>query len=239
VSILSLDRVKEKHRVTFDSSDKNQFVIHKSDGTTRCFKESCCGLYYLKTGASLIVVVNTVADNKTRYMNCNYSQVTLARKIQNIIGRPSTLSYLAIVENNQLPNCPINRQDILATEDIFGPNLGSLEGKTTPSTTKHMCATHVNIPINIMSCYRDVTITGNIMFVNTIPFFMTISRHIKFGTTEMTTSQTTVTLLAAIKQVRSACMKRGFRITRLMLDGQFKLLHGTAAALGITLNVVS
>jgi hypothetical protein len=33
-NILSLARVKEKHRVTFDSADKNQFVVHKKDGTT-------------------------------------------------------------------------------------------------------------------------------------------------------------------------------------------------------------
>ena len=31
---LSLDRVKEKYRVTFDSGDKNKFIVHKGDGTT-------------------------------------------------------------------------------------------------------------------------------------------------------------------------------------------------------------
>jgi hypothetical protein len=39
-NILSLARVKEKHRVTFDSNGANQFVVHKKDGTTRCFKQS-------------------------------------------------------------------------------------------------------------------------------------------------------------------------------------------------------
>jgi hypothetical protein len=82
--------VKEKHRETFDSGDKDQFIMHKSDGATRFFKESQHGLYFLETGASSTILVNTVADNKTRYTNHNYSRATLARKIQNIIGRPST-----------------------------------------------------------------------------------------------------------------------------------------------------
>jgi hypothetical protein len=84
-----------------------------------------------------------------------------------------------------------------------------------------------------------MTIAGDIMLINKIPFFMTISRRIKSGTAEMITSQTTATLLAAIKQVKSVYMKWGFKITHIMLDSQFVLLRGNAAALGITLNVVS
>jgi hypothetical protein len=34
-------------------------------------------------------------------------------------------------------------------------------------------------------------------------------------------------------------MKRGFKITHILLDGQFEPLHGEAAGLGITRNVVS
>jgi hypothetical protein len=34
------------------------------------------------------------------------------------------------VEHNLIPNCPIGRSDILAAEDILGPNVHSLKGKT-------------------------------------------------------------------------------------------------------------
>jgi hypothetical protein len=66
-NILSLARVKEKHRVTFDSKGDNQFVVHKSDGITRCFKQLLRGLYYLETNTTSMVLVNTVEDNKSKY----------------------------------------------------------------------------------------------------------------------------------------------------------------------------
>jgi hypothetical protein len=89
-NILSLGRVKEKHRLTFDSADGNQFVVHKNDGTTKSFKESRRGLYFMNTATTATALVNTVEDNKSRYTNRNYSRAVLARKLQNFISKPST-----------------------------------------------------------------------------------------------------------------------------------------------------
>jgi hypothetical protein len=73
---------------------------------------------------------------------------------------------------------------VLATEDIFGPNLGSLKGKTSMSKGIHAMSAQQGVPRGIMERYRHVTICADIMFVNQIPFFVTISRNIKFGTIE-------------------------------------------------------
>jgi hypothetical protein len=142
-NILSLARVKDKHRVTFNSGDENQFIVHKSDGTTRCFKESRRGLYYLQTKGTSTVLVSTIAANKSRYTNRDYSRAAFARKNEIIIGRPSTKLYIAIVENSLLPNCPVNRMDSIAAEDAFSPNLGLLKGKTTQTTASHVLAKHI------------------------------------------------------------------------------------------------
>jgi hypothetical protein len=77
------------------------------------------------------------------------------------------------------------------------------------------------------------------MFINKIPFFMTVSRHIKFGTAEMLQNQQSKTMLAAIKQVKGIYMKRGFRLNVLLMDGQFEVLRGDLAEMQITLNTAS
>jgi hypothetical protein len=170
--IISLARMKDQHRVTFDSDNGNRFTIYQKDGSIRDFRESKKGLYCIDTSADAVtLMINTVDDNKSRYTNRDYSRALLARKIQDTIGRPSTRSYLHIIDNNLLPNCPVMREDILAAEDILGPNLGSLRGKTTQSGTSHVQTTPTTLPIQIMSRYKDVTVAGDIIHVNTIPFF--------------------------------------------------------------------
>eukprot|EP00978_Attheya_sp_CCMP212_P049050 scaffold608902_cov208-Attheya_sp.AAC.1 len=71
--------------------------------------------------------VNTVEDNKAKFTSRDYSQAVLARKIQKTIGRPSTRTFIDIVKNNLLKNCPITTRDIEIAEEIFGPDVGILK----------------------------------------------------------------------------------------------------------------
>jgi hypothetical protein len=90
-----------------------------------------------------------------------------------------------------------------------------------------------------MSRYREVILAGDIMYVNRIPLFVSISRHIKFSTAEMVKSETATQLLASIKLVMQAYTTRGFLVTNLMVNGKFKPLRGDLAGLGIAVNCVS
>lgn len=82
----------------------------------------------IESGATL---VKTVAENKIKHTNADYSQAVLARKLQIKIGRPSTKDFICIVTSNLLPNCPVMKADILAEEDIFFLDVRALKGKTT------------------------------------------------------------------------------------------------------------
>ena len=82
------------------------------------------------TGTNGTVLVTTIADNANNVSNANYAQAVLAGKIQKIIGRPTTRTFIHFIENNLLPNCPVNCRDVMRAEQIFGPDIGSLKGKT-------------------------------------------------------------------------------------------------------------
>ena len=88
-NILSLERVKEKCMVIFDSEYGNWFVINKSYGNHKLFHKPGNGLDYigvkkvtdwLETGSKTIMV-NTVSNNITMYSDCNHSHVVESRKL--------------------------------------------------------------------------------------------------------------------------------------------------------------
>jgi hypothetical protein len=130
-----------------------------------------------------------VDDNRSDYTNDDCSRAVLAHQLKMIIGKPSTRTFTKIVENNLLPNCPVTQRDIMMAEDIIGPDVGSLKGKSTRRGTDHVAINLIEIPTSIMNQYKNIILGGDIMFVNKIPFFVTMSHHVKFGTAEMLQNQ--------------------------------------------------
>jgi hypothetical protein len=76
--------------------------------------------------------------------------------------------------------------------------------------------------MSIMKHYQDVTLAGDIMFINKIPCFVTISRDIKLCTIARVKDMKNRTLFNAIKQEISIYQSRGFKIIQIMMGGQFE-----------------
>ena len=144
------------------------------------------------------------------------------------------------MENNLIPNCPVTRRDIITAEHIFGPDVGSLKGKTMRRWPIGVgLYDHTPIPSGIVEQYHNAIIAVNVLYVNKLPFIATISRYIRFGTVEFLHNQKSTMLTEHIKQVNRLYQQRGFRPIYALMDGQFEPLCGELAEMGIQLNTVS
>jgi hypothetical protein len=180
-NILSVVNMIEKYHVTYDSrggQHPNAFCVHKKDGTIRKFQQSRCGPCYLDTAAQnnhTVLATAAVEANKSKHTDRDYSRAQLARKIQNLVGRPELKDFLRHLDSNSFPNCPMQRQDAVNADAIFGQDVASLKGKITRQQLQTVLgAVASNLPKEIMQHYRDITLCVDIMFVNRIPFFMLI-----------------------------------------------------------------
>jgi hypothetical protein len=234
--ILSLSQVEKKHRVTYDSAASKAFVLHKSDGSERQFEQANSGLFYMDTEqTSNTVLVNTVEENKSKYTERDYQRALVARRLQNTIRHKSTADLLHIVKENLLKNCPVTTDDIMVAEDILGTNMQSLQGKQVQCGGQYVVIKRQDVPRTIMERYRNVTLCIDIMFVNKIPFLVTISCRIKISLTD----RKHPTIMSAIKHVVALYSKRGFRVSDAHTDNEFEPMQANLMDAKVNLNVAS
>ena len=75
-----------------------------------------------------------------------------------------------------------------------------------------------SIPVTIMQQYKDVTLPADIMKVTGIPFLMTISKHIKFGSAGKLDSMKNSHSIKHFKAVIGAYVTRGFCVIIVLAD---------------------
>jgi Reverse transcriptase (RNA-dependent DNA polymerase) len=241
-NILSWSRVRRRFKLGYDSA-KDEFYIYKLDGTVRTFTQKK-GLYMsaplLNDDEDGTALVSTVAANKSSYSDGDYSRAVLARQLQKTMGRPSTKAFIQMLEKKLLPNCPVTRQDVIAAEHIFGPDVGSLKGKAVRRAPQAPRTAPVpNLPLETMARYSKVELCADIMFINRIPFLVTVSRHIKFGTITKLGSTTAKTVEMTVKAALKIYGAGGFKVTVAHMDGEFEYLRGELASAGVFLNTAS
>ena len=77
------------------------------------------------------------------------------------------------------------------------------------------------------------------MKVTGIPFLMTISKHIKFGTAGKLDNMNNSHIIKYFKAVLGAYVVRVFQVTIILADNQFESMRGDLANLHATLHITS
>ena len=96
-----------------------------------------------------------------------------------------------------------------------------------------------SIPLQVMQQYRDVTLSADVMKVTGIPFLMTISKHIKFGTAGKLDNMNNSHIIKHFKAVIGAYVTRGFCVTIILANNQFESMQGDLANLHAMLHITS
>lgn len=230
-NILSLRNITRHYRVTLDSKSNNALRLHQDDGSVIDFYPSKTGLYHtapntLEEARGMWTLINTVQQQAQQYTRRQVREATMARQMQNIIMHPSD-HHLASTAIHHLRGCPITKQSITVANDVFGPNLGSLKGKTVHRPSPHVRAGIDPVPPEILTRHHDVTLAIDIMYVNAIPFFITTSRGIRFVTVADLPNRQAPTIEREIQRVIRLYTHRGFNITTILCDPEFECLRPT------------
>jgi hypothetical protein len=175
-NILSLNNVAKHYRVTMDTACNKSMIVHLGGNSKIVFALAAHGLWVHKLNDqqsinTMWTMISTVAEKASLYSKRAHKRALMARKLQTIIMRPSTRKYYD-VDIEYMADCPVTKADIITVENKFGPNIGSLKGKTVRRPNEHIALGIDPVPQEVLEIYREITLSIDIMFVNKIPFFV-------------------------------------------------------------------
>jgi len=88
-----------------------------------------------------------------------------------------------------------------------------------------------------MEKHGEAILAIEIMFINKIPYAMTMLHNIHFGTAELVKDMKKNTLITSIEQVIQAYQRHSFKIQEILADGQFKHIQQIIEQKGNMLNI--
>ena len=236
-NVLSLFRLSKKYHITYDSQDRNGvFRVFTDKGVVE-FLPTEKGLHVLNLNdnpqAAYLLVnhgvpisndddhqlhVSTVWDNYEGFSKHQIKNAVRARRLMSMVATPSPRDFQGLVRHNLLKDCPITPDDVSNAHAIFGPDLASIRGKTVRCKPARVVTDYVDIPRYIFDIHKQVTLTADIMFVNSVPFLVSASRNINLITIEHAPTRTASKLASLLQRIIRVYGRAGFSIQTILMD---------------------
>jgi hypothetical protein len=191
-NIFGFSDLKKKHQITYDSNKEDAFLVHMDNETIK-FECSPYGLYQYSVskgyqqglkedqkedGASNLI--SNVAKNRRGYTLRQFEHAKEARKLYHIVGTPAMNNFKPLLQMNAIQNCPVIVEDVNISEKRFGPDMSSLEGKSTRRKPKPVRSDLIEIPKEMITKHHDIDLCMDAMYVNKGGMLTAIDRTIKF-----------------------------------------------------------
>ena len=99
--------------------------------------------------------------------------------MQQVLALPSNYDVANAIENNVVGPTPFTRRDVRINDIIHGRDVAALKGKSTMRQSKMPNQDEVrDVPEYIVKNYSKVSLYIDMMHVNSIMFFVSVSKHI-------------------------------------------------------------
>ena len=145
----------------------NHFMIDPANGKLIIFNLSPEGLYYYKiTEYPHYTFIETVSDNMEEFTMIQIKKALEARKVLEMVGCQSEQDFEKMLWGRLIQNCPVTTTDLRIAQQLFGPHIAFLKGKTmqiTPPAVRMDC---VEVPNEIYERNKLILFVMDIMSVN-------------------------------------------------------------------------
>jgi hypothetical protein len=204
-SVVPLKLLEQIYPVSYHSAkgmNAGHFVIHSREGDIVC-RNNSRGMPYLnleelEAEVALCLIqdtIDTVRTNFEGYTKREIEEAKQAREAQGMLGHPTDREFLGMVRSQMITNCNVTPTAIKNANHIFGPDLAGVRGRTVRTAPEPVRVDYVQIPRTILDRHSVMTLAVDCMFVNGVPFLVSVSRGLNLITAEFTPTPLKIWLL--------------------------------------------
>ena len=148
-----------------------------------------------------MLLINTVLESREGFVWWEYKGAREAQRAMHIIGFLSERNFGNMVLSNMIVNCPVTFDDVKNAKLIFSTDATSLKGKSGMRNPDNVVTDYVEIPWKILESRKELEVSTDIMFVNKLPFLVTISKGLKFTTIDYLSNKLEISLVNFINKI--------------------------------------
>ena len=153
------------------------------------------------------------------------------------MGYPLKRDFTNIVSSKMIVNCSVMPQDIENADNIFGPDVPSMKGKSVRKRPKDIVSNYVGIPKETMSINTGLEVSVDVMFINKIALLVSVSKQLKFTRIEYTPNKSYKDLSSSNNKIADVYKQQVFSIHTMDMYLDFNCLD--QLIVGTDLNITS
>ena len=243
-NIFSFSEMAQRYRITYDTREEDAFIVHLETKKVKFVKDQN-GLYIYRP--KILIddnevrlhhqFVTTLDENKTFYTSRQFDRAKRARDLYHSLRTPTVSDFKAIIRINAIKDNPVTTEDIELAEKIFGPDIGTLKGKTTRRKPLPVVSDYIEIPQELVNAQRDITLCIDGMYVNGLTFLSTISRNLYYRTAQYIENRTADEHKEALRSVLRVYNNGGFHVRYVHCNNEFRsIMDKISEELGVRPN---
>jgi hypothetical protein len=228
-NIFGFSDLKTKHWITYDSDKEDTFLVHMNN---KILKFECIpkGQYQYKVSKGYKAdlkkevktsgtsnLISTVTENRKGYTLGQLERAKEARKLYRIVGTPTMDNFKSLLQMNIIKNCPVTIKHVNIADQIFGPDMSSLKGKSTQRKPKPVRNDLIEIPKELITKHQN-------MCINESGMVTAIDRTIKFQSLVPMDTKQHNEYYRALDKILRHYNNAGFVITTIHCNGEYQAM---------------
>ncbi len=123
-----------------------------------------------------------------------------------------------------ITSCPVTPTAVTNAHTIFDPDLAGVRGRRVRRPPDALTTEYMQIPRAILNHFQPFTLAADIIFVNGVPFLVSVARGLNLLMTKHTPSRAANNLAAGIKRVMAVYSCGDFCMGTILMDNEFEKL---------------